>query len=131
MKGLHQLVTNESQDTLENYMISTLAHKFLKALVPPELIDNCINLTEKKFSSVLTSIFVKSNSLEKSALMVKEAKEIFKIMKETFKQNIKTSNKMNQAYIQRAEDKLDKLETRIGYPKSILNDIWLDQCKCY
>ena len=131
MKGLHQLVSNESQDTLEKYMILTTAHKFLKALEPPELIDDCINLIEKKFSSVLTSIFVKSNSLEKSALMVKEAKEIFKIMKETFKQNIKTSNKMNQAYIQRAEDKLDKLETRIGYPKSILNDIWLDQCKCY
>ena len=95
----------------------------------PELVDDCIEKTEDIFSPVLTAMFVKSKGIEKLNENLKEAKQLFNIVKDFYKEKINNSKWMNQAHINRAENKLDQMSAQIGYPNSILNDTWLDSSK--
>ena len=96
---------------------------------PPEDVDDCIKKTEDIFSPILTAMYVKSKGIEKSNENLEEAKQLFKIVKDSVKVNMNNSLWMNQAHINRAENKLDQISAQIGYPNSILNDAWLDSSK--
>ena len=96
---------------------------------PEEEVDDCIKKTEDIFSPILTAMYVKSKGIEKSNENLEEAKKLFKIVKDSYKENINNSMWMNQAHINRAENKLDQISVQIGYPNSILNDTWLDSSK--
>ena len=131
LKGINQLISeyqsNGSQNVLENYMVLKAVSSFYPN--PPELIDDCIEKTEDIFSPVLTAMFVKSKGIEISNENLKEGKQLFKIVKDDYKENINTFKWMNEAHILRAEKKLDQMSVQIGYPNSILNDTWLDSSK--
>ena len=96
---------------------------------PPEEVDDCIKKTEDIFSPILTAMYVKSKGIEKSNENLEEAKQLFKIVKDSYKENIDNSMWMNQEHINRAKNKLDQMSVQIGYPNSILNDAWLDSSK--
>ena len=93
---------------------------------PPDEVDDCIKKTENIFSPILTAMYVKSKGIDKSNENLEKAKQLFKILKDSYKENINNSLWMNQAHINRAENKLDQISVQIGYPNSILNDAWLD-----
>ena len=128
MKGINQLISeyqsNGSQHVLENYMVLKAISSFYPN--PPKLVDDCIEKTEDVFSPVLTAMFVESKGIEMSNENLKEGKQLFKIVKDNYKKNIKWEN---EAHILRAEKKLDTMSVQIGYPSSILNDTWLDLSK--
>ena len=131
LRGINQLISkyqsNGSQNVLENYMVLKAVNAFYPK--PPEEFDDCIKKTENIFSPILTAMYVKSKDIEKSNDNLEEAKQLFKIVKDSYKDNINNSLWMNQAHIYRAENKLDQISVQIGYPNSILNDTWLDSSK--
>ena len=131
MSEINQLISkyqsNGSQHVLENYMSLKAVNSFYPN--PPDEIDDCIKTTEDIFSPVLTAMFAKSKGIENSNENLKEAKQLFNIVKDSYKKNINTSKWMNEAHILRAEKKLGQMSVQIGYPNSILNNTWLDSCK--
>ena len=131
LRGINQLISEYqstgSQNVLENYTVLKAVSSFYPN--PPELVDDCIKKTEDIFSPVLTAMFVMSKGVEKMNENLKEAKQLFKIVKDSYIENINNSLWMNQAHINRAENKLDQMSVQIGYPNSILNDTWLDSSK--
>ena len=131
MRGINQLISkyqsNGSQNVLENYTVLKAVNSFYPK--PPEEVDDCIKKTEDIFSPILTAMYVKSKEIEKSIENLEEAKQLFKVVKDSYKENINNSMWMNQAHINRAENKLDQISVQIGYPNSILNDTWLDSSK--
>ena len=131
LRGINQLISEYqstgSQNVLENYMVLKAVSSFYPN--PPELVDDCIKKTEDIFSPVLTAMFVMSKDVEKLNENLKEGKQLFKIVKDSYIENINNSLWMNQAHINRAENKLDQMSVQIGYPNSILNDTWLDSSK--
>ena len=133
MRKINQLISkyqsNGSQHVLENYMALKAVNSFYPK--PPDEVDDCIKKTENIFSPILTAMYVKSKGIDKSNENLEKAKQLFKILKDSYKENINNSLWMNQAHINRAENKLDQISVQIGYPNSILNDTWLDSSKQY
>ena len=131
LRGINQLISEYqstgSQNVLENYMVLKAVSSFYPN--PPKLVDDCIEKTEDVFSPVLTAMFVESKGIEMSNENLKEGKQLFKIVKDSYKESVNNSMWMNQAHINRAENKLDQMSVQIGYPNSILNDTWLDSSK--
>ena len=83
-------------------------------------IERCIEQTESIFSPVLMAMYIKSKGMGKS-----EATQIVDLLKNSYRQSLKSSTWLGDS-VQRAENKLDQMSIKIGYPTSIQNDTWLD-----
>ena len=89
--------------------------------------ESCLKKTERNFSPVITSMYIKSKGVDKSQHAMDQVAMMVQSMQEAFRQNLDFIPWMSAESAEAAKAKLEHMADLIGYPTFVLNDTWLNQ----